>query len=75
LLLIRRQAAELDALKRITVNLTSSLDLQDVLDGVVREAMQLVKDAQDAHIYLFQEDKLIFGASLKNSGEENVQIS
>jgi diguanylate cyclase (GGDEF)-like protein len=75
LLLIQRQAAELDALKRITVNLTSSLDLQDVLDGVVKEAMQLVKDAQDAHIYLFQEDKLIFGASLKNDGEENVQFS
>jgi two-component system, cell cycle response regulator len=75
LLLIQRQAAELDALKRITFNLTSSLDLQAVLDGVVREAMQLVKDAQDAHIYLFHEDKLIFGASLKNNGEENVQIS
>ncbi len=75
LLLIQRQAAELDALKRITLNLTSSLDLQAVLDGVVREAMQLVKDAQDAHIYLFQEDKLIFGASLKNDGEENIQIS
>ena len=75
LLIIERQAAELDALKRITVNLTSSLELQAVLDGVVREAMQLVKDAQDAHIYLFQEDKLIFGASLKNDGEENVQIS
>ncbi len=75
LLLIQRQAAELDALKRITFNLTSNLDLQAVLDGVVREAMQLVKDAQDAHIYLFHEDKLIFGASLKNNGEENVQIS
>lgn len=75
LLLIERQAAELDALKRITRNLTSSLELQAVLDGVVREAMQLVKDAQDAHIYLFQENKLIFGASLKNDGEENVQIS
>ncbi|MDP2993489.1 MAG: sensor domain-containing diguanylate cyclase [Anaerolineales bacterium] len=75
LMLIQRQAAELDALKRITMNLTSSLDLQAVLDGVVKEAMQLVKDAQDAHIYLFQEEKLVFGASLKNDGEKNVQFS
>jgi two-component system cell cycle response regulator len=75
LMLIQRQAAELDALKRITMNLTSSLDLQAVLDGVVQEAMQLVKDAQDAHIYLFQEEKLVFGASLKNDGEKNVQYS
>ncbi|MCX6037933.1 MAG: hypothetical protein NTW99_08590 [Chloroflexi bacterium] len=70
LMLIQRQAAELDALKRITMNLTSSLDLQAVLDGVVKEAMQLVKDAQDAHIYLFQEEKLVFGASLKNECEK-----
>jgi diguanylate cyclase (GGDEF)-like protein len=75
LMLIQRQAAELDALKRITLNLTSSLDLQAVLDGVVIEAMQLVKDAQDAHIFLFQEENLVFGASLKNDGEKNSQYS
>ena len=72
LMLIQRQVEELDALKRISLNLTSSLDLQAVLDGVVKEAMHLVKDAQDAHIYLFQEEKLVFGASLKNDGEKNV---
>ncbi|HEX7541449.1 MAG TPA: sensor domain-containing diguanylate cyclase [Anaerolineales bacterium] len=75
LMLIQRQAAELDALKRITLNLTSSLDLQAVLDGVVKEAMQLVKDARDAHIFLFQEEKLVFSASLNNDGENNVQFS
>jgi diguanylate cyclase (GGDEF)-like protein len=75
LLLIQHQAAELDALKRITVNLTSSLDLQAVLDGVVKEAMLLVKDAQDAHIYLFQEEILVFGASIKKDGEKNIQYA
>jgi diguanylate cyclase (GGDEF)-like protein len=75
LLLIQRQAAELDALKRISLNLTSSLDLQVVLDAVVKEAMQLVEDAQDAHIYLFQDEKLVFGASLKKDGEKNIQVS
>ena len=75
LMLIQRQAAELDALKRITLNLTSSLDLQAVLDGVVKEALGLVKDAQDAHIFLFQEENLVFGASLKKDGEKNVQYS
>ena len=75
MMLIQRQVAELDAIKRITMNLTSSLDLQTVLDGVVKEALQLVKDAQDAHIYLYNEEKLVFGASLKNDGEKNIQIS
>lgn len=71
LVLIERQAAELDALKRITINLTSSLELQSVLDGVVKEALSLVKDAQEAHIFLYQEEKLVFGASLKKDGEKN----
>ena len=66
LMVIQRQAAELDAFKRITLNLTSSLDLQAVLDGVVKEASQLVKDAQEAQIYLYQEEKLVFGACWKN---------
>jgi two-component system, cell cycle response regulator len=75
LLLIQRQAAELDALKRITLNLTSSLDLQSVLDAVVQEAMHLVKDAHDAHIYLFQDERLVFGASLNKDGKKNVQFA
>jgi len=73
LLVVQNQVAELDALKRITLNLTSSLELQSVLDGVVKEAMNLVKDAKDAYIYLFQDDKLVFGASLDRDGNKNVQ--
>lgn len=68
---IQRQSAELDALKRISVNLTASLELQKVLDAVVREAMLLVPNAQDAHIFLYHEGKLSFGASLFSDGRVN----
>ncbi len=71
LILIQQQAAELDALKRITFNLTTSLDLQAVLNGVVEEAMRLVKDADDAHIFLYQDQKISFGASLQADGKQN----
>jgi diguanylate cyclase (GGDEF)-like protein len=75
LLVVEQQAAELDALKRITRNLTSSLELQEVLDTVVKEALALVKDALDAHIFLFQDEKLVFGASIKSNGEKNIVYS
>ena len=75
LMIIERQAAELDALKRITFNLTSNLDLKSVLDGVVNEALHLVKDAHEAHIHLYEKDKLIFGASLDESGTKDRQMS
>jgi two-component system cell cycle response regulator len=71
LALIQQQAAELDALKRITFTLTSSLEPQEVLDGLVKEAMQLVKDANDAHIFLYQNEKMEFGASLMADGSRN----
>ena len=50
--IVERQAAELEALKHITRNLTSTLDLQVVLDQVVLETMYLIKDSHEAHIYL-----------------------
>ncbi len=75
LMIIERQAAELDALKRIAFNLTTNLDLKSVLDAVVSEALHLVKDAHEAHIHLFQDDKLTFGASLDENGVKDRQIS
>ena len=69
--LIHQQARDLDALKRITLNLTSSLDLEVVLDQVAQEAMRLVKDAAEVRIFLFQDQKLVFGASLNSDGSKD----
>jgi diguanylate cyclase (GGDEF)-like protein len=75
LAILQQQAAELDALKRISVNLTSSLELQTVLDAVVTEAMRLIKDARDAHIFLYVDGQLRFGASLDHEEKRNVVFS
>jgi len=64
-----------DALKRLSLNLTSSLDLQTVLDAVVNEAMNLVKNSRSAHIFLYSHGKLEFGASLNSDGIKNKLIS
>ncbi|MFZ5911708.1 MAG: sensor domain-containing diguanylate cyclase [Chloroflexota bacterium] len=71
LAMLKQQADELDALKKLSLNLTSSLDLPTVLDAVVREAMRLVADTRTAHIFLFVDGKLEFGASLTSSGLQN----
>jgi diguanylate cyclase (GGDEF)-like protein len=69
--LVKQQADELDALKRLGVNIASSLDQQTVLDSVVTEAMRLVKNASAAHIFLYTNGKLEFGASLMDDGKRN----
>ncbi len=68
---LKQQADELDALKKLSLNLTSSLDQQTVLDAVVTEAMRLVKNARAAFIYLYSGRRLEFGASLDSQGVRN----
>ncbi len=75
LAMLKQQADELDALKNLGLNLTSSLDLQTVLDAVVAEALRLLKNSRAAHIFLYSHGKLEFGASLTADGEKNKPIA
>jgi two-component system cell cycle response regulator len=71
MVMVKQQADELDSLKRLSLNLTSSLDLQTVLDAVVTEAMRLVRNARTAHIFLYTHGRLEFGAALYADGVRN----
>ncbi len=54
LAMLKQQTAELDALKKLSIDLTSSLDLPDVLDAVVSEALRLIASANNVHIFLYK---------------------
>jgi len=69
--MLKQQSEELDTLKKLSINLTSSLDLPDVLDALVSETMQLIPNANDAHIFLYKDEKLSFGAALDSVGNKN----
>jgi len=71
LAMLKQQTDELDALKKLSINLTSSLDLPDVLDAVVAEAMRLINNARDINIFLYKNYKLTFGAALDSDGTRN----
>lgn len=75
LTLAKQQADELEALKILSLNLTSSLDLPTVLDAVVKEAMRLVDNTRIVHIFLYTDKKLDFGASLDAKGQKNYVYS
>jgi diguanylate cyclase (GGDEF)-like protein len=68
---LKQQTDELDALKKLSINLTSSLDLPDVLDAVVSEAMRLIVNARNVDIFLYKNNKLSFGAALDADGTRN----
>ena len=71
LAMLKQQTDELDALKKLSINLTSSLDLPDVLDAVVSEAVRLIENARDVNIFLYKNHKLSFGAALDADGTRN----
>ena len=69
--LLKQQSDEMDALKKLSIHLTSSLDLPDVLDAVASEALRLVANARDVNIFLYKNKKLTFGAALDSDGNSN----
>ena len=75
LAMLKQQTDELDALKKLSINLTSSLDLPDVLDAVVSEAVRLIENTRDVNIFLYKNYRLSFGASLDADGVRNKPFS
>ncbi|MBN2549471.1 MAG: GAF domain-containing protein [Anaerolineales bacterium] len=59
----RQRSAELEALRQASLRLTSSLELQPVLEAILQQALKLVA-ANDAHIFLYDGERLSFGAAL-----------
>jgi len=71
LALLKQQTDEMDALKKLSIHLTSSLELPDVLDAVASETMRLIAKASNVHIFLYKNKKLTFGAALDADGNRN----
>jgi signal transduction histidine kinase/AmiR/NasT family two-component response regulator len=67
MLTVRRKKAELEFLYEAGLRLTSSLELQPVLDALLEQTLKLVH-ADDAHIFFYDDDRLSFGAALLADG-------
>ncbi len=71
----QQRVAELEALQRTSLQLTSSLNLSAVLDSIVTSALTLV-GANDCHIYLYDEatETFTFGTALWKSGRREPAV-
>lgn len=66
----QQRSAELEALRQASLRLTSSLEWQPVLEAIIEQASKLIA-ANDAQIFLFDSERLTFGAALKSSALPN----
>ncbi|MGB3904149.1 MAG: GAF domain-containing protein, partial [Anaerolineae bacterium] len=71
LAMARRRVTELTALRGVSLQLTQSLDLSQVLKTIAESAVKLVK-ASDAHIFLYDQEKgeFTFGTGVWAPGQE-----
>ncbi|OJX38910.1 MAG: hypothetical protein BGO78_11885 [Chloroflexi bacterium 44-23] len=70
---IRLEAAEqkineLDQMLRASLSMTESLNLEEVLNSILNTALKMLPQANDAHIFLYKDEKLYFGAALFRDG-------
>ncbi len=63
----RQWANQLETLGQASLSLTASFDLPQVLQAILKTTLELVV-ASDAHIFLYADDKLTFGAALWDDG-------
>lgn len=66
----RQRVAELEAIRQASLTLTSSLELQEVLEAILESTFKLLSGVQDTHIFLYQEDRLVFGTALWADGRK-----
>lgn len=65
---MRQWAAELEALRQASLVLTESLTLPTVLDAILTSVMALFPEVRNAHIFLYQDGALEFGAAIDEAG-------
>ncbi len=70
----REHAYELEAVYRASLMLTASLDLSQVLDAILQAIFNLIRDAKDAHIFLYNGQALDFGAALWWNGRRDMLV-
>lgn len=72
----QRRVREMETLQRTSLQLTCSLELSAVLDGIAGGALELV-GARDCHIYLYDDadETFRFGTALWNDGRRAAAVS
>ena len=70
-----QRLAELEAVHQVSLSLTSNLDLQGVLEAILESTLELLPSAQNTHIFLYQADRLTFGAALWSDGRKGEPVA
>jgi len=71
----KQRVTELDAVRQATLSLTSSLELQSVLEAILESILSLTDGVHSAQIFLYQNDRLTFGAVQWHNDLKDVPVT
>ncbi len=72
---VEQHAVELEAVRQASLSLTSSLQPQAVLEKILDSTLSLLAQAQNAHIYLYGDAGLTFGAAYWDQQHQNQPLA
>ena len=64
----QRRLREMEKFINSSLELTSNLNLSEVLNAILKNALQILPQSNDAHIFLYDGHKLTFGTALYVNG-------
>ena len=72
---LKKHNDEMEAIHGVSLGLTGSLQLQEILNVILSSVLKFMNDAQDSHIFLYKEGKLEFGAAIWADGKVGIPFS
>lgn len=72
---LQQRHAELEVMVQSSLSLTANLDLKTVLDIILDSTFKLLPQIKDAHLFLYQAERLEFAASLWVDGRKDYLIA
>ena len=67
--------AELEAIRRASIDLSSTLDYSTVLDSILQRASSLIPSIENINLFLYENDNLRFGTATRYGQVQNVPVA
>jgi PAS domain S-box-containing protein len=64
----QQRVTELDALRRVSLEIAAQLELPEVFRAIAEGILKLLPDVMDAHLFLHEEGQLVFGTAVGRDG-------
>ncbi|MBL0345872.1 GAF domain-containing protein [Candidatus Villigracilis affinis] len=67
--------AELEAIRRASIDLSSNLEYSTVLDSILQNTSELMPSIENINLFLYENEELVFGTAIANGDIKDVPVS